>query len=138
MQRTKGRNWECHLARGPPACLRLSGFFFLFFFLVRVVVIDIDISPSGHKVVHRTIGHSFSASLSHSLLISLTFSLCTSLPGSFALLLTHGYLVSSMLKQKPLANALSLIVLKSNAVLSLLKLSHSVLPRFQTALTVPR
>ena len=101
--------------------------FLLLFFLVRVEVIDIDISLFGHKVVHRTIGHSFSASLSHSLLISLTFSLCTPLSGSFALLLTHRYLVSSMLKQKSLASALSLIVLKSNAILSLLTPSPSAL-----------
>ena len=59
-------------------------------------------------------------SLTHLLPISLTFSLCTPLPCSFVLLVqTHGYFVSSCSKQKPLANALFLTVLRSIGVLSL-------------------
>ena len=45
---------------------------------------------------------------------------CTPLPGNFILLQTHRYFISSMLKQKPLAHALSLTVLQSNEIISLL------------------
>ena len=58
--------------------------------------------------------------LSHPLPTSLTFSLCTHLPDNFVLLQTHGHFTSSMLKPKPLANVLSLILLQSNGILSLL------------------
>ena len=51
---------------------------------------------------------------------SLTFSLCTPLPGSFVLLLTHGYSVSPMLEQTLLASAVPPTVLQSKGILSLL------------------
>ena len=42
------------------------------------------------------------------------------IPGGFTVLQTHGYFVSPMLEQKPLANAPSLTVLQNNGIFSLL------------------
>ena len=43
------------------------------------------------------------SSLTHLLPISQSFSLCTPFPGSFFLLLTHGYFISPVFEQNPLA-----------------------------------
>ena len=56
-------------------------------------------------------------SMTYLLPVSLTSSLCTPLPGSFALLQTQEYFASPMLEQKPLANAVSPTVLRSNDIL---------------------
>ena len=64
-----------------------------------------------------TLCHNF---LTHLLPISLT-SQCTPLPGSLVLLQTHRYFVFPVLKQKPLAYAVSPTALQSNGIRSLLK-----------------
>ena len=53
-------------------------------------------------------------------LISLAISLCTLFPNNFVFRQTRGYYVAPMLRQKPLANAVSLTVIQTSGILLLL------------------